>query len=197
MPGDFLKRLFGGISKEPPSLSILPPASSMPRKVPPATVPASPPPRKPNLVPGNFYQFEFYIDLEIKGVVHIGYPKICIRTSHAIRWGSTTQWSYPTEGQSRIRWVDDPERGLATRNLEHIEDALGAEGRIGDMRLRFEKVLDLGDNVIVYALFCPEKNIRLAYGFDRIIFEPKHISASMRRRLANVPEKASSDEPVA
>jgi hypothetical protein len=45
---------------------------------------------------------------------------------------------------------------------------------IGDMRLRFEKVLDLGQNQIVYALYCPEKNIRLAYGFDRLIFEPTY-----------------------
>jgi hypothetical protein len=197
MPSNFLKRLFGGISKAPASLSILPPVSPMPRKVPLATVPPSPPPRKADLVPGNFYQFEFYIDLEIKGVVHVGYPKICIRTSDAIRWGSTTQWSYPSEGQDKVPWIDDPEYGLGPRNLVHVEDALGAEGRIGDMRLRFEKVLDLGDNVIVYSLFCPEKNIRLAYGFHRQAFEPTHLPASTRRRLAKLSEDAFSDEPVA
>jgi hypothetical protein len=74
----------------------------------------------------------------------------------------------------RIDWIDDERRGLTNRKLAKPEDALGAEGRIGDMHLRFERILDLGRNQVVFALYCPEKNIRLAYGFARAIFDPTY-----------------------
>jgi hypothetical protein len=80
----------------------------------------------------------------------------------------------PNPAKARATWIDDEQRGIASRTLTNVEDVLGAEGKIGDMHLRFEKVLDLGQNQVVYALFCPEKNIRLAYGFDRRVFEPTY-----------------------
>jgi hypothetical protein len=124
---------------------------------------------------GNFYSFEFFIELKINDVAHIGYPKFAVRdiTTGAVRWGSKLDWSWPNPAKLRAAWMDDEQRGFTNRTLQKPEDAVGAEGRIGDMHLRFERILEFGQNQIVYALYCPEKNIRLAYGFDRTIFEPK------------------------
>ncbi len=124
---------------------------------------------------GSFYSFEFFIELKINNVVHIGYPKVCVRDviSGAMRWGSKLDWSWPDPAKPRAGWIDDEQRGFANRTPQKPEDAIGAEGRIGDMHLRFERILEFGKNQVVYALYCPEKNIRLAYGFDRTIFEAK------------------------
>ena len=86
--------------------------------------------------------------------------------------GSRLDWSWPDPAKCRVPWIDDEKLGFISRMLARPEDALGTEGRIGDMNLSFEKILDLGQNQVVYALHCPEKNIRLAYGFARAIFKP-------------------------
>ncbi len=133
----------------------------------------------PTYPPGNFYSFDFFIEVQLREIVNIGYPKVPLRdmTSGNIRWGSKMEWSWPDPSKPRQCWIDDEQAGLAQRRLEQPEDALGAEGRIGDMRLRFEQILDLGENQIVYALYCPDKQIRLAYGFNRLLFEPSYKSA--------------------
>jgi hypothetical protein len=126
-------------------------------------------------LPGNFYSFEFFIELTLGDAVHLGYPKFCIRytSTGLVRWGSKIEWAWPDPAKRRIAWLDDEHKGLKNKSLTTPDDALGAEGAIGDMRLRFERILDYGKNQIVYALYCPEKNIRLAYGFDRGIFQAK------------------------
>ena len=174
MESKFLSRLFGIVNRSG-TLSGQPsivPSSEISKR----TIAQSEPPpvgRKPELVPGNFFSFEFFIELKIGDVVHLGYLKVCLRdtSTGTVRWGSKVDWSWPDPNKLRIAWVDDEQRGLSGRTLASVEDALGAEGTIGDMRLRFEKILDLGRNQIVYALYCPERDIRLAYGFDRCAFE--------------------------
>lgn len=136
------------------------------------TTPAPAAPAKTkDLVPGNFYSFEFFLEIPVAGQFHAGVPTVCIRTPEGTRWGSHVEWCWPDPSKRHIRWVDDPVRGISSRTLASPEDILGAEGSIGDMRLRFERILDWGKNQIVYALYCPEKNIRLAYGFSVDLFK--------------------------
>jgi hypothetical protein len=161
---------------EPPTTSFVPKASSArheqtsKEQVPPVDVPKPPEP-----YPGNFYGFPFFIRLRMGERVLDGYPKVPIRdtTTGETKWGSRMEWSFPGPDKMQVDWVDDPERGLNKRTIEHPEDALGSEGRLGDdMQVRFERILTIGKNQVVYALYCPAKGIRLAYGFDRKAFEP-------------------------
>ncbi|MBB5059955.1 hypothetical protein HDF16_004689 [Granulicella aggregans] len=159
----------------PPVSASLQTASSE-RSVPSATEAKTPAKSLPERPPGNFYSFEFFIELEFRGVVNLGYPKVPLRDMRTgvVRWGSSMEWSWPDPAKTRARWQDDAEAGLLQRSIEHPEDALGAEGSIGEIRLTFDALLDKGENQVVYALYCPEKQIRLAYGFDRTLFEPTH-----------------------
>jgi hypothetical protein len=165
MGENFLQRLIGKTkNSSPPSVV---PAPAAPQRAVAAKAPA--PARPAELIPGNFFQFEFFIELPIGERLLLGLPKICIRNTQTqeISWGSKLEWAWPNPAKSRVRWTDDGERGVNRKTLENPEDILGAEGSLGDMRLRFERILHLGNNQIVYALYCPEKNIRLAYGFAR------------------------------
>ena len=67
--------------------------------------------------------------------------------------------------KTRMPWVDDPERGVGSKTLERVEDVSGAEGMIGGKLVRFEKILEVGENQVVYGLHCPSMDCRLAYGF--------------------------------
>ena len=53
---------------------------------------------------------------------------------------------------------------------------------IGGKLMHFERVFDLGRNQVVYALYCPTHNFRMAYGFDRLIFEPTYVKPSTPER---------------
>jgi hypothetical protein len=180
----FLKCLLGKLKRAaapPVQLSVVPPLSEGPKPNAARPQPGVAPQRR--LFPGNFYEFEFFIELKIGDVVHIGYPKAALteNSTGRVRWGSKIEWSWPDPNKCRVAWIDDEQRGFTHRILRTAEDALGAEGQIGDMRLRFEKILDLGKNQIVYALYCPEKNIRLAYGFARTVFEPTYVRPERKR----------------
>jgi hypothetical protein len=109
-------------------------------------------------------------------VVHLGSPKVRRRDqlNRTERWGDPLDWCWPNPNQRRVAWVDDERHGLTQRTLARAEDALGAEGSLGDLHLRFERILELGRNQVVYALYSPEKNRWLAYGFDRTLFEPTY-----------------------
>lgn len=177
MEGKWLKRLreLVMMRRETPSVkpSVVPSSKSLTPTVPqrqPGVVP------RMNLVPGNFYSFDFFIELKINDVVHVGYPKVCIRDMKTgeLRWGSRADWAFPDPAKPRAAWTDDEQRGFTKITPAKPEDPIGAESRIGDMHLCFERILELGRNQIVYALYSPEKNIRLAYGFDRTIFEPTY-----------------------
>ena len=87
-------------------------------------------------IPGNFYSFNVEIEVKIKGVVEVGYRVQCFRnpSSGQVRWGTLT---VPDPNVTRVRWTDDERNGLDSRKLEKPEDALGAEGSIGDLRLQF------------------------------------------------------------
>lgn len=183
MQSKFLKSRFGigsrsGAAPEQPATSPMPGSAQRDPAIAPASAQKPPEP-----VPGNFHRFEFFIQLKIGDTVHIGSPKVAIRNSvtGVVRWGATPEWQYPGPNHLQIPWVDDERNGLTSRKLERPEDILGAEGRIGDMRLSFERILDLGRNVVVYALYAPEKNIRLAYGFNRDAVEPGYISPAMEK----------------
>jgi hypothetical protein len=124
------------------------------------------------LLPWNFYLFNFVIEVKIRGVVEIGYRAKCFDLgSRGRRWGTLTM---PEPGILKVPWIDDERNGLSSRKLEKPEDALGSEGSIGDLRLRFERILQVSPNqlFVVFALYCPEKDIRTAYGFERRIFRP-------------------------
>jgi len=167
----------------PEQLTLRPPVQDQTRDL---ALPEKTVESKPELVPGNFLTFEFFIELKVGDVVHLAYPKVALRDmiSKQVRWGSKAEWSWPDPSKLRIPWIDDGQRGLMGRTLASPEDALGAEGTVGGKILRFEQILDLGHNQIVYALFCPAENFRMAYGFDRLIVEPTYVKPSVPRNAA-------------
>ncbi len=117
-----------------------------------------------------FYLFNFEMEVTIRGVVETAYRAQCFNlASGQQRWGTLTM---PEPGIIKAQWIDDERNGLSSRKLDKPEDALGAEGSIGDLRLRFERILQVSPNkqFVVFALYCPERNIRVAYGFERRIF---------------------------
>jgi hypothetical protein len=115
-----------------------------------------------------------FLQVSIAGKVHIRSPRVPIRNtmSGEVRWGSKLEHMHPGPNSAQIPWVDDPERGIGGRQIGKPEDMLGAEGKLGEHRFRFEKILDLGKNVVVYALLNPDKQIRMAYGFEQDAVEP-------------------------
>jgi hypothetical protein len=128
----------------------------------------------PERVPGNYYSFEMFIEITTRGVTHLGYPKQAIRdigkTSPVIRWGSSLKLSWPNPAVPRAPWIDVPNKGLAGRILASPEDILGAEGMLGNKLYRFHQILNVGKNQVVFSLFCPENQTRIAYGFSRDMF---------------------------
>ena len=197
METKLLKRIMGivrgSVDPSPPPI-----APSPENLAAPVNRPLPNPSPRVTAVPGNFYSFEFFIELKSGDVVHVGYPKICVRdqTTGAVRWGSKIEWAWPDPAKRRVAWVDHEDRGLQSRTLAMPEDALGAEGMIGDTHFRFEKILDLGKNQIVYALYCAEKKIRLAYGFDRHVFEPTYVypsQAAVRTNAARPPRDGANN----
>ena len=127
------------------------------------------------LVPGNYYFFEFFIEIQIDKVTHLGYPKQAIRdtgtTPPTVRWGSPLKLCWPDPAIPRAKWIDVPTKGLSGRTVKSPEDVLGTEGMVGDKSYHFEKILDAGKNQVVFSLFCPENQTRTAYGFSRDMFQ--------------------------
>jgi len=127
------------------------------------------------LVPGNYYFFELFIEIEINGATHLGYPKRAIRDMGTnpplVRWGSPMNLCWPDPKIPRVKWMDVPTKGLSGRTITSPEDVLGAEGMVGDKTYRFEQILDMGKNVVVFSLSCPENHTRTAYGFSRDMFQ--------------------------
>lgn len=128
----------------------------------------------PQLVPGNYYSFEMFIEIAIGGKTYLGYPKLAIRdigkTPPVIRWGSSPKLAWPNPAIPRAPWIDVPNKGLGGRTITSPEDVLGAEGMVGNKRCRFEQILEVGKNQVVFSLFCPQDQTRIAYGFSRDMF---------------------------
>lgn len=134
--------------------------------------------RERELVPGNFLWFGFFIGLKLGDAVHLGYPKAPIRDvmTKEVRWGSNLEYAWPDPSKPPLPWVDDPQRGIAQRTITSAEDILGAEGTLGGRLFRFERILELGNSFVVYALFNPETRTRIACGFSRNALEPGYVS---------------------
>lgn len=131
-------------------------------------------PRLPELVPGSYYSFDFLVEIKNKGSSYIGHPCRAIRHvvdgRHVTNWGADIKYLAPTEAIARIAWIDDPEKGLSQRELSIPEHLIGAQGIIGGKRCIFERILDLGINVVVYSIYFYEQQFRVAYGFHRDMF---------------------------
>jgi hypothetical protein len=129
------------------------------------------------LVPGNYYFFEFFLEVEIDKVTHLGYPMQAIRdvgtTPPLIRWCSPLKLCWPDPKIPRAKWIDVPAKGLSQRTITSPEDVLGAEGMVGDKTYRFQQILDEGKHKVVFSLFCPENQTRTAYGFSRDMFQSR------------------------
>ena len=77
----------------------------------------------------------------------------------------------PNSGAACSQWsVDNPKSVAAMQNLRKPEDLLGIEGNLGDKKLSFEMILDIGRNEIIYSLFCEQEQFRIAFGFPRAMF---------------------------
>ena len=131
-------------------------------------------PRLPDRVPGNYYSFDFLLEITINGITYIAHPCVAIqqvvRGESVTRWGANVKHLVPTSVIARVPWIDDPEKGFSQRELGVPEDLIGAEGIIGDKRCFFEQILDLGNNIVVYSIYFYEQQFRLAYGFPRDMF---------------------------
>jgi hypothetical protein len=129
---------------------------------------------RPELVPGTYYFFEMFIEVEINRVTHLGYPKQAIRdtgtTPPLIRWGSPLKLSWPNPAIPRVPWIDVSTKGFSGRTITSPEEVLGAEGMVGDKTYRFDQILDAGKNQVVFSLFCLENQTRTAFGFSRDMF---------------------------
>ena len=128
----------------------------------------------PELVPGNYHSFDFFIEIRIAGTTHLGYPKRALRDTRTISpvtvWGTPLDLSWPNPKIPRVPWIDDLQKGL-TGTMTSPEELLGVEGMLGDVRYRFEKILDAGENQVVYSLICDQNQTRIAYGFSRELFK--------------------------
>ena len=131
-------------------------------------------PASPEAPPGNYYFFELFLEITLCGLTHLGYPKQALlntsTTPPVLRWGSPLKLSWPDPAIRRLRWIDDPVRGLSTRIITSPEDLLGVVGLFGDKQYRFEKILQALKNEVVYSLVCDENQTRIAYGFSRDLF---------------------------
>ncbi len=125
-------------------------------------------------LPGNFYFFKFFLILKLGEASYICYPKQAIldvgTKPPALRWGTPLELCTPKAEIPRIDWIDDPKRGLSQRILTCPEDVLGAEGFVGKSRFRFEKVLQKTKNQVVFSLFRPDNQTRMAYALPVEIF---------------------------
>lgn len=144
----------------------------------------------PARVPGNFYFFKMFIEITIDGKAYVGCPKQAIRdigkTPPVVRWGSPVELAWPNPAFPRVLWVDEPFKGLAGRNICSAEDLLGAEGTVGGKKCCFESILDVGKNQVVFSLFCPQDQTRMAYGFPRQMFAGR-ADPEMESRIPKLP----------
>jgi hypothetical protein len=178
---NLLQRLVSSLpfrQEKPASLNLerIPPKPSEPKRSAAPPVPAVPPRQR---FPGNFFSFKFCINLAIGDQVWHGVPVHPITDPLGkLHWGSQSE-EFLFE---RLPWLDDPVKGVNCRVLENIEDVLGAEGGMSpDLPLRFESILDVRKNTIVFALFNPTKGIRVAYSFPRRAFQKGYIPPSADR----------------
>lgn len=102
-------------------------------------------------------------------------------TTGQVRWGERPSDFVALLQKPHLLWTDDPVRGVNEKTLENPEDVLGAEGTIGGKHVRFERILHLGSNVVVYALFCPEGDFRTAYGWGREVSNPLYVPPPRHR----------------
>jgi hypothetical protein len=130
-------------------------------------------PGSPEILP-NYRFFNFFIAVTIGGVAHLAYPKRPVRdvgkNPPVIRWGTPVELAVRDSAIRRVHWVDDSLNGLSGRTITSPEDLLGAEGVVGNRKYRFELILEVGKNQVVYGLFCNENQTRVAYGFSRKLF---------------------------
>ena len=94
--------------------------------------------------------------------------------------GLAGQAVFPDPSISRLRWTDDPRMGLAQRTMICAQDLLGAEGIVGQKKLRFEGILQETENQVVYTLYNEDEQFRTAYAFPRELFAgPKSTFAKL------------------
>ena len=130
----------------------------------------------------DFKQFlivQAFLELPINGVTLLGYPKqlVNVLPQGIPRWGSPAEWAVPSKDKPRIHWVDDPLDPLSKRTITKPEDLLGVRG--GDLSI--EKILEMGQNQVVYCFYLHTSKWRAAFGFDRYSLDQKHAEA--RRQL--------------
>jgi hypothetical protein len=88
-------------------------------------------------------------------------------TRPVFRWASPLKLAVPDPSIARMRWTDDPKTGLAQRTITCAQDLLGAEGVVGQRKVRFEKILQETKNQVVYSLYNEDSQFRIAYAFSR------------------------------
>jgi hypothetical protein len=112
--------------------------------------------------------------LKIGGASYLCFPKQAFLDVGAkpptLRWATPIKLCSPDPAIPRMTWIDDPKRGLSQRVLACPEDLLGAEGSIGKNGFRFEKILQKTKNQVVYSLFRPDNQTRMAYEVPAEIF---------------------------
>lgn len=121
--------------------------------------------------PGNYHFFEAFLEITLSGQTYLAQPKRALlntaKAPHLLLWGTPLHLAVPHPSIRRVRWIDDPKTGLSVRAITCPKDVLGAEGQFGDKKYRFEQVLQVTENQVVYSLVCDENQTRIAYGLPR------------------------------
>ena len=156
----WFRKLVGTWRPDPVQLKLSPPAGKCaPRKL------------TSEELPGNYHFFEAFLEITLGGQTYLALPKQALlntlKTPPVLLWGTPIKFSFPNPAMPRVRWTDDPKKGLTGRIITAPEDVLGAEGLFGNKKYRFEKTLQTTKNEVVYSLVCDENQTRIAYSLPR------------------------------
>lgn len=105
-------------------------------------------------------------------------------------------WANSFQARGELSWVDDPVAGFFQRKIYRLQDAIGVTGQIAGVRHRFDDILQIGRNLVVYQLTNLETCNYLPYGFPREIFDARHALTEYLDRTAKGRAKYQDDTAI-
>jgi tetratricopeptide (TPR) repeat protein len=105
-------------------------------------------------------------------------------------------WANSFHARGELSWVDDPVDGFFKRKIYRLQDALGARGSISGILHRFDDILQIGRNLVVYQLTNLETCNYLPYGFPREIFDARHALTEYLERASKGRAKYQDETVV-
>lgn len=105
-------------------------------------------------------------------------------------------WANSFQARGELSWTDDPVEGFFKRKIYRLQDAIGVVGSISGVRHRFDDILQIGRNLVVYQLTNLETCNYLPYGFPREIFDARHALTEYLDRAAKGRAKYHDDTVI-